>query len=181
MSSLPARFSEKYFRKYEPYIALVTTTWPKPVDFAINGSVTTFACRLRDAMRSYHEHKWPSDSINVSVFDQIYRSPTSKDFVVQEQPDGIVRVCSCNLLLSRDSVKASVNNNNGNESLSVSQPPVELLNLTPDDIDLACRFAHSRLLQYPLILNMSPDTATAMMNKYDIFLDPQNDGNYLLT
>lgn len=177
MSNLPARFSEQYFRRYEPYIAKIVSTWPRPIDFQIVGSVTTFACRLRDAMKSLSEHKWTTTTIDMDVFNEIHPTAKDKKFVVQEHPNGIVRVCDCNLLLSKDSVKVSVNN----EQPKSSNPPVELMDLDQNEMSLICRLAHMRLLNCSIYLSMDEPLANVLLNRFDILLEKQSEGKYLLT
>lgn len=175
--SLPARFSEPYFRRYEQTIAQIVDAWPQPVDFQIAGSVTTFACRLRDAMKSLTENKWPTTMVNMDVFNEIHPSPKDKKFVVQELPNGIVRVCDSNLLISKDSIKVAVNNSTSKPS----NPPVELLDLNLFQIKTVCLLAHHRLLNTSILVSLADEEATDLNNSFDILLEKQSEGKYLLT
>jgi hypothetical protein len=69
--SLPSRFSEQAFRRYEATIESVVTNWPKCTILDPAGSVETLSCRLRDAINSYHKHHWPS-TIDHAKFLELY-------------------------------------------------------------------------------------------------------------
>jgi hypothetical protein len=60
--SLPHRFREDQFRRYEPTIAKIVAGFPGPVQItpASGLSPITFENRLRDAMASLATNKWPS-------------------------------------------------------------------------------------------------------------------------
>lgn len=58
-SQLAYRFREANARKYETQIARIVEQFPHVVVFHPE-NVETFSCRLRDAIRSFRENKWPT-------------------------------------------------------------------------------------------------------------------------
>lgn len=69
---IPYRFREKQFRRFEPFIADAIAKFPGPIIVnpgLLNLNQVTFACRFRDACRSYQKHNWPSALINREAFD----------------------------------------------------------------------------------------------------------------
>ena len=54
MSSQLRIYSEKSFRKYEPFIAEVLQNYPNPTLFRPEGNPYTFLCRMRDALTGMH-------------------------------------------------------------------------------------------------------------------------------
>jgi len=180
-NNLPARFSEPYFRRYEDHIDTIVNLWPKPVDFTVQGSVTTFACRLRDAMRSLHENNWTT-KINRQVFNQIYRSPKDKSFVVQECANGIVKVTDERLIGSKDTAKVVLTKPSQPDTVTLSgEPFIFETVLTFDKKKFLCHLAHLRLLCRPIILDLDEQEKDELINSYDILLEPQTEGKYLLT
>ena len=70
--SLPYRFRESSFRRYEPHIAEVVASFPDPVTIDPSPlSPVTCSCRFRDAMRSLKKHCWET-KIDFGQFDRIH-------------------------------------------------------------------------------------------------------------
>lgn len=85
-AQLPPRFTEASFRRYEGAISTVIASWPKAITFdTMPLRPVTFACRLRDAMRSLSEHSWMTD-IDLVRFQMLY------PFIVVREADGKVVV-----------------------------------------------------------------------------------------
>lgn len=83
---LPPRFREAAFRKYEQTIADIVRGFPNPRIFLPPGSPVTFACRLRDAIRSLRENQWTT-IVPLAAFFQCV-----DEIVVSEKSDGSVIV-----------------------------------------------------------------------------------------
>ena len=72
MKDLPYRFREQSFRRFEPHINDIVNCFPEPIVIDPSPlSQVTFSCRLRDAIKSLSENRWPTD-INMERFDIIY-------------------------------------------------------------------------------------------------------------
>ena len=70
--SLPSRFNERNFRRYEAVIASAVSSFPTPQ--RINPAplaVETYAARFRDAMTSYERQNWSSIVIDRERFKAI--------------------------------------------------------------------------------------------------------------
>lgn len=176
---LPHRFRESEFRRYEPFIAVIAEKFPDVVAQDVKQvglSPVTYACRLRDALKSYRNNKWKSDSIPLSFFDVI------DQVVVSDRGNGIIAAGS------KDSLKDP-------NILAVAQPPkhvaestlsVDTLSATPllivsTDLNALCFLAHSRALKRPLSITISsPELASSLEQQYDISLDNIGNNQYIL-
>lgn len=91
-TQLPYRFRESSFRRYECHIFAIVSAFPARVVFDPQAdeqlSPVTFACRLRDAMRSLVVHSWTT-AIDLDKLKENYNQ-----IVVSEQTNGKVAVGS---------------------------------------------------------------------------------------
>lgn len=66
------RLLEENFRRYEKAIAHVLANWPTKVTFnPAPFSVETFACRLRDAMKSMIDYEWKSTLVDLEKLKKL--------------------------------------------------------------------------------------------------------------
>lgn len=74
-NQLPHRFRESAFRQYEAIIAAVVKGYPNALSFnpgLYKLSSVTFSCRLRDAIKSWNTHHWPTSSFDKDQFDRAF-------------------------------------------------------------------------------------------------------------
>jgi hypothetical protein len=72
MSGL-AIHSEKYFRRYERFIATVVENYPKETHFKPRESVNTFVSRFRDALNGMRINGWQSELFTFEQCAGIFR------------------------------------------------------------------------------------------------------------
>lgn len=166
--TLPHRFSEKSFRRYESVIATIVTDFPRvtvvrPSDF--NLAAETVRGRLRDAITSLHQHLWQT-KVDTNCFHEIY-----DEIVVSLRPDGMVAVGN------KDTVKNTV------IEPIVAVDPTSVLDCTQVELSIStmCWLAHSRALSKRLKFALTLESATSLMEQYDIVLTQQPDGLFLLS
>lgn len=192
---IPHRFQEKQFRKYESCIKEIVDSFPLVVTYTVTGSTTTFACRLRDAMKSLSEHRWVTD-INMERFDRIHpKNDVARKLIkVSELGHNVVRISPVNnqvsLIRDRTITPASQDlllNNEQTPSTpnpsdpSLTNPPVDFTTNDSHDLHLLCQLASKRLLTNPLIVVIEDQNrAISLMESYDVLLTPHEDNKYIL-
>lgn len=185
--ALPHRFREAQFRRYEPIIKLIVDHYPTVQQFKPNLSPETFSCRLRDAMRSFLDLKWPSDKINHHRFRELYphivvaqrivgddtlilaggrveikKPPLSPPFVVEQ------------LQHSRADLE---NSPNGQQGLTIASSDA-----SPDVIRALALLHHSRILTEPTIIKtiLDPEEINGLKGMFDIAIEVEKDGVRML-
>lgn len=87
--SVPHRFRESSFRRYEKHIALIVDRFPETVTITPGGDLpnsgVTVVSRLRDAIHAYDDENWPSVLINQDKFESIGRY-----IICAERSEGII-------------------------------------------------------------------------------------------
>lgn len=89
--SIPHRFSESAFRKYEPYIKRIADEFPSPVTIdprRLGLASETVRGRLRDAITSAINNRWPKSDVN---YGNLLHADVN-GLVVSLRPDGLVVV-----------------------------------------------------------------------------------------
>lgn len=73
VGSLPYRLSERCFREYEDIIAAAIAVLPSRFNLPPRPgkAQSTIEARLRDAMRSLHEYRWPTH-VDMAKFDSLF-------------------------------------------------------------------------------------------------------------
>lgn len=166
--SLPSRFNERTFRFYEPCIAKIVAQYPMVSVFNprnYDRSLSTFSNRLRDAMTSLAENNWTT-SINLSRFKEIYHS-----LRVATRKNGTVAV-GTDTALRNDGITVMPETN---EPLDVEY----LADRSP--FSLLCLLAHERALNRPIRIQCTDVDAKTAETNYDVLLEKQEDGTYILT
>jgi hypothetical protein len=169
MKSLPHRFREDQFRRYELAIAAAITRFPNVTRFTPNEvglSTTTFACRFRDACRSFYEHAWISTAIDLALFNQVYL-----DLTVSERGDEV-------WVGDAAMIKHPPVTYDFAKTYLTDPIPITASKFTP--ISLLAFLAHSRALQPILITDLPDDLAMQLQADYDITLTLTPKG-YVLT
>jgi hypothetical protein len=171
MSSLPHRYSEKAFRKYESIIVEAVDRFPASLEVKpehLGLSLETVRGRLRDAITSLHNNLWSPTKVNMVKFFAIH-----SEIVVSLRPDGRVMVGD------KDTVK------------SISTVPFD--SIDPNDVidmtdksdfhqlSLMCYLAHHGALRKKIKVRLTPAEVDGFCQSYDVTLIQQTDNSYLLT
>lgn len=88
-TNLAYRFRETSVRRYEKHIADIITRYPAVVVFE-PANVETFSCRLRDAIKSFSEHHWPSKTIDPDKLTQPIRVAIRGSKVIAGGPNEVL-------------------------------------------------------------------------------------------
>lgn len=169
-TSLPYRLSEKAFRFYEPLIAKIVETYPKPLTIdpmSYGRRLGTFENRLRDAIRSLRDNRWPTTVDMVKL--------SNSQIVVSVAKSGKV------IIGSRDSVKDSPETLPAIVATSTAEPLVITADFSPTEAHLVARLAHERALCRPIQVYIADSLAEELEASYDVYLEHNNDGSYTLT
>lgn len=138
-------------------------------------SPVTYACRFRDAMRSYNDHNWPSTLINRSAFERHYPY-----IVVSERSNGSI------MIGQKDSIGATLS------AITTGTPtaltPVPLADgeaivhpSTQEEKDFLMSLAHSRVLIPNLhIVGLTDIEVDHYQHTYDICLNRINPTTHAL-
>lgn len=169
MNKLPHRLRESQFRRYEPLIARIVETFPAciVVDPRTHYTIapSTFAGRLRDAMKSLKDNDWDSTKVNRTTFHAIVDS-----IVVRERSDGLVAIGN------RDTTLAKPTKPN---DVPVDVPVGDNKLVVGDETlkHFVCMLAHRRLLRTPIeVIGLSAAEAETLQNAYDVYLEKTTDG-----
>lgn len=167
--NLPWRFRESTFRLYESTIATIVEQFPTPVTFNPTVSTETFSCRLRDAMNSLKEHNWTT-FINMQRF-----------FLIHPQ----VRVCVRGTQVIAGDVRAiqmALKKTIGHEP-AVGVVRETLVDPREDLLLATITLHHYRLRTEPTVIRFTQPRdlkAEEWETKYDVAIDTQPDGSFLL-
>lgn len=175
MSSLPHRFSEKAFRKYEKIIEQIAEKFPQPVTITpskMGLSPETVRGRLRDAITSGINNRWPS-SVN---YGNLLHADVS-GLVISLRPDGSV------IAGTKDTIKQS--NPLSLDSMVESDEIFDATHLSPvniTQIECLCWLAAEKQLKNKVKLAIDDIYAADLQSRYDIVLEPKPEQEaYLLS
>ena len=181
-NQIPHRFNEQSFRRYEPFIKRVMEDWPSVLTFDVRPIATcTFACRLRDAMRSLVQFRWPT-SIDLEKFIKL-----QPEVCVSERINGQVLVGPIYLLRTRKPISGAeqataefsaksnsgieFNSQSANKILSVDRPSQQVLD------SLAC-LLENRLLTKVILTGVSLEVVEELEHRFDVaHASDTNEGN----
>ena len=171
--TLPHRFRESAFRRYESILAQVVNRFPLPVEVdtkIYDLSSVTFSCRFRDAITSLERYRWRTDTIDMQRFAEC------SDLIVVRERGGKV------VIGGWEETKVT-------EALA-SQPITAGAELaTPVIIDVSnpvvlstlITLAENRYLTMPItISNLPENTAETLASCFDISLEALDDGYHNL-
>lgn len=172
MKDLPYRFREAAFKRYEGVIASVVAAYPACVDFKpreeFGLSPTTFSCRLRDAMRSAIDNKWPTSRFDLMRLMQIH-----DDIQVAERND-VVKVGSKEQVREAAPLQVDVE-----AYKAATSSPIELLN-DAEKVFL-CRLIIKGVLATPLIVHGLTEIDTECLQQtFDLAIIPNKDGSHTI-
>lgn len=196
--NLPSRLRESSFKRYELHIKSAVAEFPNVyiVKMIREGSLVTFASRMRDAMASLAAYRWESEIINMDRFDEFY--PKIK--VSHVMPDRVV-------IGSAENIKAYYTEQNINlppnqfecftnkAAASVvdatilpvgettSSTVVSLSQDTHDagvELKFLADLAALRLLNSAVEITISAEQAQYLEDNFDVVLTKVNDNTYTM-
>ena len=176
MNELPQRFRESSFRDYERTIAAAMNV--SPVAFKVDPRLlgkaqVTFACRLRDAMKSYKDNNW-SSILDHEKFLIMYES---KKLIVSERTDGSILIGSLSAI---DQFTTSSNGVKNPPIAEVKDAPILVLTST-DQKNLLMLLSSRRLLAPRMrIFGLSDAEVEQFQLDYDVALEKTSDGYILI-
>lgn len=172
-TTLPHRFSESAFRKYEKIIAKIATRYPDPVEVnptTLGLSGETVRGRLRDACTSYTEHQWKSDLISETLWGVI----DQKQLVISLRPNGFV------VAGTKESIKQHTTPFPGIEII----PTEEIIDMSSFICDplVFIYLAANSGLKKKLIIHLTKEQHMLFTQEWDVVLEPHGLADtYLLT
>lgn len=172
MNKLPHRLRETQFRRYEDLIARIVTVFPSCIIVDPQKHYTiapsTFAGRLRDAMKSLKDNDWDSVKVNRTTFLAVVDS-----VVVRERSDGLVAIGNRDTTLAKPAKPNDV---------PIDVPVSDNKLIIGDETlkHFICMLAHRRLLRTPVeVIGITAMEAQTLQDSYDVYLDKTTDG-YML-
>lgn len=174
----PARLNEKSFRRYENLLYKVVTTFPNVVTLSTTHP-NAYACGFRNAMKSLYTFQWET-IVPHNAFLKLYEA---KEIVVREATGKV-------LIGSRWTTKATEEEGEAEKSGLIIKPhiPGESQEDVIVDFNIAtaswavCFLASKQLLTQPITLRgLTVEAATELSQSFDILLEPQPNGDWLLT
>lgn len=171
MTNLPHRFRESAFRTYEQSIARAVDTYPEVyIHNTGDLTTTTFSCRMRDAITSLVEHGWPTHHVNIVKLSECFR------LLKVAEHEGKVLTGSYDKIKGyRLALKVT-----GPEEDPHDAPPVVYTVPDLETAKIICELSQHRALRTMKLFGINLDTATWLMNNYDVLLEPTTDGGHLL-
>lgn len=164
---IPWRFSELSFRRYEPIIAQAVTIYPD--SFTINARVSyelspiTFACRFRDAMKSYKIFGWVSTLIDRDKFMSRY----TEIAISEISTPGLLTIGDKKQLKKPSVLQVHPAVSMVKQYTSSNHEPINIT--TEEEFDLICKLASGRLLSSEIKIkstNQTQDLQT-LKTKYE--------------
>jgi hypothetical protein len=173
-ASLPPRFRSSAFRRYEADLKLAVDNSPNevvidPKNYGL--SLCTVEQRLRDARRSFVENHWPS-SIDYEKYCQLCETG---GLLIRACNDGMIRIGMRPYEFVAQASVGHVVSTKVNKQ--VLDPSANLA----DPFRLLAFLAQERALSRPLQLTLPPSVADELYASFDISLEVQKDGSYILT
>lgn len=172
---LPYRFRESSFRDFEPFINNIVEAYPNAVKAdpsLFKKAQVTFACRLRDAIKSYKDNHWIS-YINRDKFETIVDS-----IVVSERSDGSI------LSGSKDGIERFASSGGHqalNHEVALPEGSDFVADLTKPSKQLLAELSQARKLSPRLtIIGLSDSDVEELERSYDIGINKNEDGSYTL-
>lgn len=179
MPSLPHRFSEKAFRRYEKIISQVVAKYPTaividPSSLGLSGE--TVRGRLRDAIDSYAEHSWASAIVDQAKFQLEIKE--SKNILVSLRPNGFVLVGTKEAI---DSLTDEEKEGKGKDKAEVNYLNGEHIDLTHFSsetiLGIVAFIAHNGGLKKKVKIRASTSTIEKLKDMYDIGHEPGSSDN----
>lgn len=169
MSTIPFRFSEKQFRRYELIIAQVVNTFPSLVVIepkTLGLSPETIRGRLRDAITSFKQYHWESNKIDLPRFTTIH-----SDIVVSVNHEGKVLVGD----------KTTIKTTPPEPFVFVdTESTLDCTDFDSNQLTTVARLAHNKALSKRIIVSASAEQVAILQQSFDVAFIQQPDGTYLL-
>lgn len=168
-TTLPHRFRESSFRKYEHFLTQAVNAYPKTIAVwprSLGLSPVTFACRCRDAITSYKQHRWDS-TINAAKFREV-----ADLLIVSERDNGSILIGSREAMMTPRHTAA--------DYIAATDTPVLTLT-TKAEKDFLMQLSHKRVIMPQLhIVGLTDAEAAVYQGQYDIALNKHSDTVYVL-
>lgn len=177
-STLPPRFTETAFHRFEAVIRSAVSAFPQSfeIDARLYGlAPVTFACRFRDAMRSLADHNWPT-TIDMNRFRDVWQQIS-----VSEKATGNLVAIG-----SREHIRRNANSSNR----PLPEAPIFITPmLSADTIQtttyeqrlLLVTLAANRLLVQPIrCTGFTELECQEFQQSYDCSIQPNDDGTITL-
>ena len=149
--TIPQRFSETAFRRYEGVIRMTLNAYPQPSVFDPSPlSSETFSHRLRDAMTSLLLYKWTTD-IDLDRFAQL-----RDKLVVRIAPEGHILVCGADQTTVGKPV-TRLDDDRTEQTLRVNEPADEV-------IQALVTLLHHRVLRTTTLTALTPQQEQLLTN-----------------
>lgn len=174
-SQLPSRLKESSFKNYENHIALAVHDFPAVVVFeSIQGSVATFVARFRDAMSSLHTYNWATITIDMDKFRACYLDLAVSHYETKAITGSRTRI--------REYKSKGSEGWQSNPVREGVVEPVELPNLSREEIKFLCRLASQRLLSCPIVVSgIDEENAQYFEENFDVRVDKREDGKFTIS
>lgn len=148
ITTLPHRLRETSFREYEDTIAQIVQSFPVVVKCNTGiKSPATFSARLRDAMFSLMTNRWETSKIDFLSFERNYL-----ETIVSHRANGVFAGSREELKKLDELVQKSLTTEQVRlfENIEPEVLPLELNNLTRDELKFLCLLASNRALNRPI-------------------------------
>jgi hypothetical protein len=174
--TLPHRFREEQFRRFESLLVNVVNSFPTPITVvphsAYNMAPETFRSRFKDSLRSLKEFRWPT-TVPMEKFDRIV------DQIMVRAPltGSIVHIGDKNTTLD----PKPTYDHYQKPTSSVKQG-LTFVNPTPQDIFMLVQLAEGGQLVAPQhLVGVNEELLKTFYEAHDISYEKQEDGSFLLT
>jgi hypothetical protein len=191
--SLPPRFRESAFRRYEHVISQIVHAYPQAVSFHpqrdFHQSPVTFSNRLRDAITSLHRFGWPSNDIDMAKFlanhhdyvvsergvDVYVGSRTALKALFDPPKDPLVAKATIHPLSAQTTATIAV-------STTLPNPePFDCLQWSayPQILDFLLTLVHNRVITRPILVHpISADDALDFESRFDLLITTDTDNKH---
>lgn len=177
---IPYRLTEKCFHKYEDVIASAVhyfpdISWFNHISYGLPPSLETVTARMRDAMTSLAKYNWATTKVDMVKFRECW------NHLIVTQHNGLLL---CGSLPNVRAAKSEPESKVLSTKEGFSPSNAEWLDLrdVTDPVAMVGIFtlAVYQAINRPVLLTLAPDAVTKIESKFDIALQPQPDGSYLL-
>jgi hypothetical protein len=170
-ADLPDRMREKAFQRFEPDIIAIVQAYPMCVELdpsRLDLAPTTYCARLRDAMTSLREYRWAT-AIDMTRFDSIWNK-----IQVSHTRLGVLGGSREAILRRLESTDKTLR--------QLATPPSNSVQFQGlDKMIPICELAAKGNFTPILIIGITDEHVAVLEADYDIRLDKQPDGNYILS
>lgn len=165
---LPHRFTERAVRRYEVIIATIVQRFPEPTIVTanqLNLSLCTISNRLRDAIRSFREYKWPTNRFDMERFLKL-----ADEIVVSERPNEVV--------IGFKTLGHSIAINDDVPAYRFTSPGLKPLSVEPYELTTIGKLASQGALSQPVFCRATKQEIELLESNFNVAATLQEDGTY---